>query len=68
MEGMLERVAGLDVHKQTVAVCIKVPGDNGERHQHVRTFGARSGTRPPITMGRVLRSRSRCSQNHGNTP
>ena len=39
MERMLERVAGLDVHKQTVAVCIKVPGDNGERQQHVRTFG-----------------------------
>jgi hypothetical protein len=30
MERLLERVAGLDVHKQTVAVCIKVPGDNGE--------------------------------------
>src|SRR5262249_38777746 len=40
MERMLELVAGLDVHKQTVAVCIKVPGDNGARHQHVRTFGA----------------------------
>ena len=37
MERMLERVAGLDVHKRTVAVCISVPGDHGERHQHVRT-------------------------------
>jgi transposase len=27
------------VHKQTVAVCIRVPGPAGDREQHVRTFG-----------------------------
>ena len=39
MQQMLERVAGLDVHRQTVAVCLRVPGAGGERAQHVRTFG-----------------------------
>lgn len=39
MEQMIERCAGLDVHKQTVAVCIRVPGPAGDREQHVRTFG-----------------------------
>jgi transposase len=39
MQQMLERVAGLDVHRQTVAVCLRVPGAGGERAHHVRTFG-----------------------------
>lgn len=39
MEQMIERCAGLDVHKETVAVCVRVPGPGGERLQHVRTFG-----------------------------
>lgn len=39
MEQVIERCAGLDVHKQTVAVCIRVPGPAGDREQHVRTFG-----------------------------
>jgi transposase len=36
---VIERVCGLDVHKQTVAVCVRVPGSKGTRAQHVRTFG-----------------------------
>ncbi|MDF0673907.1 MAG: hypothetical protein P0120_06140 [Nitrospira sp.] len=28
-----------DGHKQTVAVCIRVPGPAGDREQHVRTIG-----------------------------
>ena len=39
MERLLERCAGLDVHKKTVAVCVRVPGTHGDRVQHVRTFG-----------------------------
>jgi transposase len=39
MERLIERVCGLDVHKQTVAACVRVPGAKGAREQHVRTFG-----------------------------
>src|SRR5262245_8639672 len=39
MERLIERVCGLDVHKQTVAACVRVPGSKGPREQHVRTFG-----------------------------
>lgn len=39
MERMLERVAGLDVHKKTVTVCVRVPGPQRSRAQHVRSFG-----------------------------
>jgi transposase len=39
MEQQLERVAGLDVHRKTIAVCVRVPGEQGERTQHLRTFG-----------------------------
>jgi transposase len=39
METVIERCAGLDVHKKTVAVCIRVPDPDGTRRQHVRTFG-----------------------------
>lgn len=34
-----ERCAGLDVHKETVSACIRVPGPNG-KVQEIRTFGA----------------------------
>ena len=39
MESLIARCAGLDVHKKTVAVCVRVPGPAGARVQHVRTFG-----------------------------
>ena len=39
MERLFERVAGLDVHKQTVAVCVRVPGARSAREQQVRVFG-----------------------------
>lgn len=39
MERVIERCAGLDVHKKTVTVCVRVPGTGGDRAQHVRTFG-----------------------------
>jgi len=39
MERLLERCAGLDVHKRTVAACVRVPGPGGKRVHHVHTFG-----------------------------
>lgn len=39
MQQLHERVAGLDVHRKTIAVCVRVPAADGERTQHVRTFG-----------------------------
>jgi hypothetical protein len=39
IERLIERVGGLDVHKQTVAACARVPGSKGTREQYVRTFG-----------------------------
>jgi transposase len=39
MDQQLERVAGLDVHRKTIAVCVRVPGQGTDRVQHVRTFG-----------------------------
>jgi transposase len=39
MEQLIERCAGLDVHKETVAVCVRVPGPESERVQRVQTFG-----------------------------
>ena len=39
MDRISERVCGLNVHKKTVAACVRVPGVRGARAQHVRTFG-----------------------------
>jgi transposase len=43
MERIIERCCGLDVHKKTVTACVRVPGANGERAQHVRTFDTTTG-------------------------
>ncbi len=39
MDQLIERCGGLDVHRDTVAACVRVPGPNGKRQQEVRTFG-----------------------------
>jgi transposase len=39
MERVIERCCGLDVHKKTVAACVRVPGPDGKGQQQVRTFG-----------------------------
>jgi hypothetical protein len=39
MERQIERGCGLDVHRDTVAACVRVPGPQGERVPQVRTFG-----------------------------
>ena len=39
MERVYERCCGLDVHKETVVACLRVPGERGRRRIEVRTFG-----------------------------
>lgn len=39
MDRLIERCCGLDVHKDTIAACVRVPGPGGERISHVRIFG-----------------------------
>lgn len=38
MEVMVERWAGIDVHKDMVAVCVRVPGGDGERVAELAEF------------------------------
>jgi transposase len=38
LEVMVERVAGIDVHKSMVTVCVRVPGPDGERISEVAEF------------------------------
>ena len=44
MEVMFDRVAGLDVGKETVAVCLRIPGSKGRRHAETRTFKTMLGS------------------------
>src|SRR3989475_1410014 len=39
METQIERCAGLDVHKDTVVACVRVPARGGGREQSIQTFG-----------------------------
>jgi transposase len=39
MEQLIDRGCGLDVHRDTVVACVRVPGAKRGREQHVRTFG-----------------------------
>jgi transposase len=38
MELVVERVAGLDVHKASVTACVRVPGAGRHRQEHTETF------------------------------
>lgn len=38
MDVVVERCAGLDVHKDTVVACLRTPGKGGSREQTTRTF------------------------------
>jgi transposase len=35
---LFERVAGLDVGKASVTVCVRTPGERGKRRSETRTF------------------------------
>jgi Transposase len=39
MERVIERGCGLDVHKKSIAACVRISGVKGQRTQEVRTFG-----------------------------
>jgi transposase len=43
MDQLIERCCGLDVHRDTVAACVRVPGPRGKRQHEVRTFGTTAG-------------------------
>jgi transposase len=44
MERQVERCCGLDVHKDTVAACVRIGGGPGQRtQQHVQTFRTTTG-------------------------
>jgi transposase len=38
MDVIVQRVAGLDVHKASVTACVRVPGAAGRREEHTETF------------------------------
>lgn len=38
MDVVVERCAGLDVHKASVTACVRVPGADGKREEHIETF------------------------------
>ena len=40
MDTVVERCAGLDVHKDVVVACVRTPGSGRQRAQTTRTFGA----------------------------
>ena len=44
MDVMFERVAGLDVGKDSVTVCLRTPGGRGRRHAETRTFKTMFGS------------------------
>jgi len=39
MDLLIERCAGLDVHKDSVAACVRLPDPGGGRQQQIHTFG-----------------------------
>ena len=40
MKRIVERCAGLDVHKASITVCVRTAGEGGEPHQEIREFSA----------------------------
>ena len=45
MDVIVERSAGLDVHKAQVTACVRVPSEDGERRSEVREFSTMVGGR-----------------------
>jgi transposase len=54
MYRMVERCAGLDVHRDSLTACVRTPGAGGQRRQETRTF--RTSTRRPVALADGLRS------------
>jgi hypothetical protein len=51
MDQLIERCAGLDVHRDTVAACVRVPGRGGRSTQTVQTFGTTAADSSPYATG-----------------
>jgi transposase len=43
MDVLIERRAGIDIGKRTLAVTVPTPGEQGGRRQETRTFGTVAG-------------------------
>jgi transposase len=43
VETLVERCAGLDVHKDSVTACVRVPNGRGGRHAETRRFTTTTG-------------------------
>jgi transposase len=54
VDQLIERCAGLDVHKASVTACVRVPGEGGARQQQIRTF--RTTTAGLVLLGDWLAS------------
>jgi transposase len=39
MDVVMERCAGIDVHKDTVVTCVRTPGADGQREVVIKIFG-----------------------------
>ena len=39
MQRVVEQCCGLDVHKRSVAACVRITSADGQREEHVQTFG-----------------------------
>jgi transposase len=42
MDVILDRVCGLDVHRDTVKACVRVPGEGRQRKAEIATFGTKT--------------------------
>jgi transposase len=54
MDRLVERCAGLDVHKDSVAATVRMPGGRGQRLQETRTFA--TTTRGLVSLADWLES------------
>jgi transposase len=53
MDRIVERCAGLDVHKDSLTACVRTPAGGGRREQQTRTF--RTSTRGLLTLADWLK-------------
>jgi hypothetical protein len=51
VEALVERCAGLDVHKDSVTAYVRAPDGHGGRHTQTRRFTTTIGPRRPPTAG-----------------
>jgi len=43
MDVILDRVCGLDAHRDTIKACVRVPGEGRKRQAAIATFGTKTG-------------------------